>query len=164
MRGGSPASPAPPWSSPHPDRGTLAPPSSVHRQNLKVCFNDIFDISNFLIQIIMYKYGRSSSTMFYWVYSGIEIYFYKNNMARCVTTGVQHVATFKKSLTNAKRYNSAPLFGYQIYQCSGSGSGGQEWLTKKIEKIKKFNVLEVLDLIFWGLKASSVAWTSFMEA
>jgi hypothetical protein len=77
-------------------------------QNLKVCFNDIFDISYFLIQIIIYKYRRSSSTMIYWVYSGIEIYYYKNNMARCVTTG----ATFrynKKRLTNAKRYIIARL-------------------------------------------------------
>jgi hypothetical protein len=75
----------------------------------------------------MYKYRRSSSTMIYYkVYSGTEIYVYKNNMAQCVTTGATRGYN-KKSLTNAKRYNSAPLFGYQIYQCFGSriqiGSG-----------------------------------------
>jgi hypothetical protein len=41
--------------------------------------------------------------------------------------------------------------------------GGQKRPTK-IEKIKKFHVFEVLDVLFWELKASSVAWTSFMEA
>jgi hypothetical protein len=43
-------------------------------------------------------------------------------MARCVTTGVARRYN-KKSLTNAKRYNSTPLFGYKIYQCFGSGFG-----------------------------------------
>jgi hypothetical protein len=40
--------------------------------------------------------------IYYWVYSGIEIYYYKNNMARCVTTGAT-CRYNKKSLTNAKR-------------------------------------------------------------
>jgi hypothetical protein len=32
------------------------------------------------------------------------------------------------------------------------------------KKVKKFLCFEVLDVLFWGLKASSVTWTSFMEA
>ncbi len=35
---------------------------------------------------------------------------------------------------------------------------------KKIEKRKEFSSFEVLDVLFWGLKASPVAWASFMEA
>jgi hypothetical protein len=34
----------------------------------------------------------------------------------------------------------------------------------KIEKSKKKNFLEVLDVLFLGLKASLVAWTSIKEA
>jgi hypothetical protein len=41
--------------------------------------------------------------------------------------------------------------------------GGQK-LPTKVEKSQKFSLFEVLDVLFWGLKASSVAWTSFMEA
>jgi hypothetical protein len=37
-------------------------------------------------------------------------------------------------------------------------------MTQKIEKRREFSSFEVLDVLFWGLKASSVAWASFMEA
>jgi hypothetical protein len=40
---------------------------------------------------------------------------------------------------------------------------GQKW-PKKIEKSTEFSCFEVLDVLFWGLKASPVAWASFMEA
>ncbi len=39
-------------------------------------------------------------------------------------------------------------------------SGGQKWPTK-IEKSYEISCFEVLDVLFWGLKASPVAWTSF---
>jgi hypothetical protein len=65
------------------------------------------------------------------------------------------------------------------YQCCGSGSacirinfgrlypdpdpGGQK-LPPKIEKTSKFHVsVEVLDVLFWGLKGFPAAWTSFVE-
>jgi hypothetical protein len=41
--------------------------------------------------------------------------------------------------------------------------GGKKWHTK-IEKSTEFSCFEVLDVHFWGLKASPVAWASFMEA
>ncbi len=41
--------------------------------------------------------------------------------------------------------------------------GGQKWPTK-VEKIGKSSCFDVLDGIFWELKASSVTWTYFMEA
>jgi hypothetical protein len=41
--------------------------------------------------------------------------------------------------------------------------GGKKWPTK-IEKSTEFSCFEVLDVFFWGLKASPVAWASFMEA
>jgi hypothetical protein len=41
--------------------------------------------------------------------------------------------------------------------------GGQK-LPKKIEKRTAFSSFEVLDVLFCGLKASPVAWASFMEA
>ncbi len=41
---------------------------------------------------------------------------------------------------------------------------GGEKLPKKIEKRTEFSSFEVLDVHFWGLKASPVAWASFMEA
>ncbi len=41
--------------------------------------------------------------------------------------------------------------------------GGQKWPTK-MEKSTEFSYSEVLDVLFWGLKASPVAWASFMEA
>jgi len=34
----------------------------------------------------------------------------------------------------------------------------------KSREKKKFHVIEGLDVLFWSLKASAVAWTSFMEA
>jgi hypothetical protein len=37
-------------------------------------------------------------------------------------------------------------------------------MTHKIEKSTEFSCLEVLNVLFGGLKASSVAWASFMEA
>ncbi len=40
--------------------------------------------------------------------------------------------------------------------------GEQKWPTKD-EKRRNF-MFEVLDVLFWELKASSVTWTSFMEA
>jgi hypothetical protein len=41
--------------------------------------------------------------------------------------------------------------------------GGQKWPTK-IEKGTEFLCFEVLYVLIWGLKASPVAWGSFMEA
>ncbi len=41
--------------------------------------------------------------------------------------------------------------------------GGQKWPTK-VEKSCKSSCFEVLDGLFWELKASSVTWTYFMEA
>ncbi len=41
--------------------------------------------------------------------------------------------------------------------------GGGEWPTK-IEKSTEFSCFEVMDVLFWGLKTSPVAWASFMEA
>jgi hypothetical protein len=35
---------------------------------------------------------------------------------------------------------------------------------KKIEKRPEFSSFEVLDVLFCGLKASPVAWASFLEA
>jgi hypothetical protein len=43
---------------------------------------------------------------------------------------------------------------------SGSDPGGQKWPTKKEKK----SCFEFLDVLFWGLKASPVAWASFIEA
>ncbi len=40
--------------------------------------------------------------------------------------------------------------------------GGQKWPTK-IEKSTEILCIEVLDVLFWGLKASSVAWAFFIE-
>ncbi len=40
--------------------------------------------------------------------------------------------------------------------------GGKKW-PKKIEKRTEFSSFEVFDVHFWGLKASPVAWESFME-
>jgi hypothetical protein len=41
--------------------------------------------------------------------------------------------------------------------------GGKK-LPTKIEKSTEFSCFEVLDVLFGGLKASPVAWASFMEA
>ncbi len=41
--------------------------------------------------------------------------------------------------------------------------GGQKWPTK-IEKNYEISYFEVLNVLFWGLKASPVAWTSFVDA
>jgi hypothetical protein len=41
--------------------------------------------------------------------------------------------------------------------------GGKKWTTK-IEKSSEISCFEVLDVLFWGLKASPVAWTSFLKA
>ncbi len=41
--------------------------------------------------------------------------------------------------------------------------GGQKWPTK-VEIFLKSSCIEVLDGLFWELKASSVTWTFFMEA
>jgi hypothetical protein len=36
-------------------------------------------------------------------------------------------------------------------------------MTHKNRKKYRIFMFEVLDVLFWGLKASPVAWTSFME-
>jgi hypothetical protein len=41
---------------------------------------------------------------------------------------------------------------------------GRQKLPTKIEKSLEFSCFEVLDVLFSGLKASPVAWASFMEA
>ena len=41
--------------------------------------------------------------------------------------------------------------------------GGQKW-PQNIEKRTEFSSFEVLDVLFWRLKVSPVAWASFMEA
>jgi hypothetical protein len=50
-----------------------------------------------------------------------------------------------------------------FFQCCGSGSGSR-WANiahKNRKKVNKFHILifEVLDVLFWGLKASPVAWS-----
>jgi hypothetical protein len=48
---------------------------------------------------------------------------------------------------------------------SNCGSGSRRAkMTHKKRKSTEFSCFEVLDVLFWGLKASSVAWASFMEA
>ncbi len=44
-----------------------------------------------------------------------------------------------------------------------SDPGGQKWPTK-VDKIFRSSCFEMLDGLFWDLKASSVTWTFFMEA
>ncbi len=41
--------------------------------------------------------------------------------------------------------------------------GGQKW-PAKTEKSLEISCFEVLDVLFWGMKASPVPWTSFMDA
>jgi hypothetical protein len=41
--------------------------------------------------------------------------------------------------------------------------GGRKW-PRKIENSKWISYFEVLGVLFWGLKAVPVAWTSFIEA
>jgi hypothetical protein len=42
--------------------------------------------------------------------------------------------------------------------------GNQKWHKKVEKKLWKISCFEVLDVLVWELKASSVTWTSFMEA
>ncbi len=42
----------------------------------------------------------------------------------------------------------------------GSGSRWAQWPRKR----KQYIVFEMLNVFFWGLEASPVAWTSFLEA
>jgi hypothetical protein len=53
--------------------------------------------------------------------------------------------------------------GSDPYPDSGSGSRRTK-ITHKNRKIFEISCFEELDVLFCGLKASSVAWTSFMEA
>jgi hypothetical protein len=48
-------------------------------------------------------------------------------------------------------------------QIADPDPGGKK-ITPKIEKRTEFSSFEVLDVHFLGLKASPVAWASFMEA
>ncbi len=45
-----------------------------------------------------------------------------------------------------------------------SDPGGQKWPSKVGTKLRSFYVLKWWMFFFWGLKASFVTWTSFMEA
>ncbi len=45
------------------------------------------------------------------------------------------------------------------YSESGSGSRRAKMIHKHRKKVNKFHFFEVLDVLFWGLKASPVAWT-----
>ncbi len=60
-----------------------------------------------------------------------------------------------------------------LFQCFGSGSGFNEVcgsgsrmakMTHKNRNNLEISCFEVLYVLFWGLKAASVAWPSFMEA
>ncbi len=53
----------------------------------------------------------------------------------------------------------------RIQSVSGSGSGSRraKMTHKNRKKVQEISCFKVLDVLFWGLKASSVAWTSFME-
>ncbi len=43
--------------------------------------------------------------------------------------------------------------------------GGKKWPIKKRKKLRNFMLcFDELDILFWGLKASSLAWTSFTGA
>jgi hypothetical protein len=53
--------------------------------------------------------------------------------------------------------------GSTLIWVAGSGSRRAK-MTHKNRKKYEFSCFEVLDVLFWGLKASPVAWTSFMEA
>ncbi len=57
--------------------------------------------------------------------------------------------------------NCFRVFG-QIICCKVAVSA--TGVSKKRKVVKKSSCFEVLDVLFWGLEASSVAWTSFMEA
>jgi hypothetical protein len=56
--------------------------------------------------------------------------------------------------------------GSALIWAAGSGSGSRKVkkCPKKIEKRTEFSSFEVLDVLFWGLKASPVAWEYFMKA
>jgi hypothetical protein len=48
-----------------------------------------------------------------------------------------------------------------LYSESGSRRAK---MTTEVEKIKEISCFEVMDVLFWELKACFVTWTSFMEA
>ncbi len=53
------------------------------------------------------------------------------------------------------------VFWIRIQLGSGSESGSRR---ARIEKSYEISCFEMLDVFFYGLKGSPVAWTSFMEA
>ncbi len=61
--------------------------------------------------------------------------------------------------------NNSPTCPDDIFGvvCLDPDPGGQKW-PKKIKKRTEFSSFEVLDVLFWELKASPVSWASFMEA
>ncbi len=67
-------------------------------------------------------------------------------------------------LTVSYLISTKTMFQHQGFG-SGSVSGSRRAkMTQKIEKTTEFSSFEVLHVLFWGLKASPVAWASFMEA
>ncbi len=96
-----------------------------------------------------------------WVYSFVFLAFSGHAWQRCgygLIYSVSHLPRQSGSGTNSP-----------CSLCCESGSGldpdpeGQKWPTE-IEKSWEILCFEVLDVLFWGLKASPVAWTSFKEA
>jgi hypothetical protein len=65
-----------------------------------------------------------------------------------------------------KKHKQIQCFGSGSYQVNGSVSGSgsrRAKITTKKEKLRNLG-FEVLGVLFWGLKASSVAWMSIVEA
>ncbi len=60
--------------------------------------------------------------------------------------------------------NIRHFFIYRIFRRCRSGSGSRRAIWTTNRKSEEISCFEMLDVLFWGLKASPVAWTSFMEA
>ncbi len=84
--------------------------------------------------------------------------------------------TENKSQPYIQGFGSGSVSGSGLIWAAGSGSGSAYKLRiririqegkngpKKLKKGQNYSSFEVLDVLFWGLKASPVAWASFMEA
>ncbi len=135
---------------------------------LCLCFNDILlkflvRVESRLIRSILVNVSAGYIFLFFWkVFWNLAAKRWKTLSAKYYWDGLEKI-----------RVSDPDPHGSALIWAVGSGRiqiadpdpdpGGEKW-HKKIEKRTEFSSFEVLDVHFWGLKASPVAWASFMEA
>jgi hypothetical protein len=113
-----------------------------------VFFVDSFLVLNDVIRLVVTAFPRTQV---------LSEYFKRPEVFFGILTKYLHVTIFMKTVFRIWIVSGCNQASGSFSSYLDPGPGGQKWPTK-------ISCFEALDVLFWGLKASPVAWTSFMEA